>query len=218
MRKRLAQQVRFVVVAVLLLATGVFLQARRRAEKVPSCLPLASFPLHVGSWAGQELAISASIRQVLGSGDFLSRFYFHSRNQPYIDFFIAYFPSQRAGDTIHSPKNCLPGSGWTPVDSAHIELTAPGRAPVTVNRYVIAKGLDRDLVLYWYQAHGRTVASEYWAKFYLVADAMRMNRTDGSLVRVITPIAGDESLQSAQDRAIDFAQQIIPQLDSYIPR
>jgi EpsI family protein len=88
---------------------------------------------------------------------------------------------------------------------------------ITVNRYVIAKGLDRKLVLYWYQAHGRVVASEYWAKFYLVADAIRMNRSDGALVRIITAVDRNEDIEHAQQRAVEFAQVILPSLDSCIP-
>ncbi len=78
-------------------------------------------------------------------------------------FFAAYFPSQRTGDTIHSPQNCLPGAGRTPIEFSRMPLERPGRPAITVNRYVIAKGIDRMLVLYWYEAHGRVVASEYWA-------------------------------------------------------
>jgi EpsI family protein len=87
-----------------------------------------------------------------------------------------------------------------------------------INRYVIAKGLDHMLVLYWYQAHGRVVASEYWAKFYLVADAIRMNRSDGALVRIMTPIARNESPASAERRGIAFVQDVLPLLDRYIPQ
>ena len=129
----------------------------------------------------------------------------------------ASFPSQSTGDTIHSPKNCLPGSGWTPMETSYLQVPLPGRPPLRVNRYVIAQGSARDLVLYWYQAHGRTTPSEYWARLYLVADAIRMNRTDGALVRIITPIAQGETTGHAQERAIGFAQQVVPAIDNYIP-
>jgi EpsI family protein len=99
-----------------------------------------------------------------------------------------------------------------------VELTRPGTGNIRVNHYVLAKGLDRLLALYWYQAHGRVVASEYWAKFYLVADAIRMNRSDGALVRVMTPIAQNESLTSAEKRGVAFVQDVLPLLDRYIPR
>jgi EpsI family protein len=137
-----------------------------------------------------------------------------------MDLYIAYFPSQRTGDTIHSPKNCLPGAGWAPLESSHIHLQHPaGGSPLEVNRYILGMGDQRMLVYYWYQSHGRAVASEYSAKFYLVADAMRLNRTDGALVRILTPIStGKETVEDAERRAFGFAYSVVPLLDDYIPR
>jgi EpsI family protein len=134
-----------------------------------------------------------------------------------VDLFLAYFPSQRSGDTIHSPRHCLPGAGWQFTENGELQLKDPSGRPLTVNLYVISKGDERQVVLYWYQAHGRVIANEYRAKFYQMWDAMRLNRTDGSLVRVITPITQGESLDSARDRAAGFAQQLLPLLGSYIP-
>ena len=93
-----------------------------------------------------------------------------------------------------------------------------GHAPFPANRYVISKGESRQLVLYWYWAHDRGVASEYWAKVYLVADAMRMNRSDGALVRIITEMFPGETAEAAQARVAPFASEIVPLLNDYIPR
>ena len=214
---RATDNLRFALAVALLLGTAVFLQARHKTEIVPQSKPLTGFPAAVGDWQGRGLPMSDSVRQVLGPGDFLSRVYTRP-GQPYVDFFIAYFPSQQAGDTIHSPKNCLPGSGWTPMKAERLQITVPGRPRILANRYIIAKGADRQLVLYWYQAHGRTVASEYWAKIYLVLDALRMNRTDGSLVRVLTPITPNETEATAEQRVVSFASLAAPYLDDHIPR
>jgi EpsI family protein len=97
-------------------------------------------------------------------------------------------------------------------------LSRPEGKALSVNRYIIGKGLDRQLVLYWYQAHGRVLPSEYWAKFYMVADAIRTNRTDGALVRILTPLDHGETVEQAQLRAITFTEQILPLLDRCIPR
>jgi EpsI family protein len=94
----------------------------------------------------------------------------------------------------------------------------PGRSPFVANRYVIAKGSERQLVLYWYWAHDRAVASEYWAKFYLVADSMRLNRSDGSLIRVTTPLRVGETSDSAQQRLLSFAGNVVPIINNYVPR
>jgi EpsI family protein len=214
---RTTSWLRFLLAAMLLAGAGLFLHARSGAERLPDRKELASFPLKVGDWTGTDIGIKADIREVLGDGDFLRRNYQRGSGQPPVDFFVAYFPTQRTGSTMHSPQNCLPGSGWMPVDHSWIELPRAGGGTVTVNRYIIAKGLDRQVALYWYQAHGRVVASEYWAKFYLVADAIRMNRSDGALIRILTPLGSGESDEAPQRRVVEFAQQVTPLLEGYIP-
>lgn len=203
----------------LLAATALFLHARSRNEFLPAREPMASFPWQLGDWTGSNVEIPTDVRSVLGPGDFLLRVYRDSAlTQPPVDLFFAYFPSQRAGDTIHSPKNCLPGAGWSPVESGRITISFPGHAPFPANRYVIAKGTDRELVIYWYWAHNRGLASEYWAKFYLVADSIRLNRSDGSLIRVTTPLARGEDIGGAQQRLLSFAANVVPVLNQYVPQ
>ena len=212
-------QAKFAVAVILLAVTALFLHARSRNEVLPQREPLAGFPRQLADWTSQDVTIPDDQREVLGAGDFMLRVYQKQTvREPYVDLFIAYFPSQRAGDTIHSPKNCLPGSGWSPIESGRMTVALPGHAPFPANRYVIAKGSERQLVLYWYWAHDRAVASEYWAKFYLVADSMRMNRSDGSLVRVTTPLRRGESVDDAQERLLSFAGNVVPVLNTYVPK
>jgi EpsI family protein len=214
---------RFAIVAALLAATALFLRARGNAEIVPPAEPLSSFPPQIARWQGATEAISQSVLEVLGSGEFLERIYSRSPDEPPVDLFIAYFPSQRNGSSIHSPQNCLPGSGWSPIQLARVELPGLNQTPMKVNRYVLAKDSDRLLVYYWYQEHGRAVASEYWAKFYLVADAIRIHRSDAALVRVMTPVASENgpanpiSLTSADQRSMEFIQNLLPLLGRFIP-
>jgi EpsI family protein len=215
----MASSLRFILAAALIASAAIFLQARGRNEIFPPRLPLQSFPTQLSAWTGTDIAIQKDVLEVLGPGDFLLRVYQNpAEKQPFVDLFIAYFPSQRAGDTIHSPKHCLPGSGWLPVESSRVTLSLPGHSPFPANRYVIAKGDSRQLVLYWYWAHDRGVASEYWAKFYLVADSMRMNRSDGALVRITTSMYFGETAEAAQQRLLPFASDVAPLLDNYIPR
>jgi EpsI family protein len=215
--KRLS--LRFILATLLIASAAIFLQAHQRAEIFPPRLSLQQFPRQLGGWTGTDVALDNDVLEVLGPGDFLVRIYQNSeKTQPYVDLYIAYFPSQRAGDTIHSPKNCLPGAGWAPVDSSRVQLSLPGHAPFNANRYIIAKGDARQLVLYWYWAHNRGVASEYWAKFYLVVDSIKMNRSDGALVRITTPIQPGESAAAAEQRMLPFANLVQPLLNDYIPR
>jgi EpsI family protein len=127
-------------------------------------------------------------------------------------------PSQRAGDTIHSPKHCLPGSGWSPIESLPVTLTLPGHSPFPATRYVIAQGEFRRVVLYWYWAHDRGVANEYWAKYYLVADSIKLHRSDGALVRITTPLNPGETADAAQQRILPFVNDVGPLLNTFIPR
>jgi EpsI family protein len=209
----------FLPVAILLIATAVFLQGRTRGEIFPPHQPLESFPQQLGDWQGTDVPIPDESLQVLGPGDYMLRAYENQETpQPPVYLFIAYFSTQRAGDTIHSPKNCLPGHGWSPVQSSRTTLSMPSHAPFPVNRYVIARGDARQLVLYWYWAHNRGVASEYWAKYYLVADSIRMNRSDGSLVRLMTDMMPGESADAAMQRTLPFADRVLPLMNDYIPR
>lgn len=210
---------RFAITAIILIAAAVFLRANSRKEVLPPYLPLSSFPSHLDEWQGNDQIIPQDSLAVLGAGDFLLRQYENeSRTVPDVGLFLAFFPSQRAGDTAHSPKNCLPGSGWYPLDSSLITISLPGHAPFPANRYVIAKGSDRELVLYWYWAHDRGIASEYWAKYYLVADSIRMHRSDGALVRVTTTLGENETPDGAQSRLLALTAKIVPLLNQYIPR
>jgi EpsI family protein len=209
---------RFWVVSLLLAGTVLLLRARNSAEIIPPREPLKSFPRTIQSWSSVDIELSKDVLDVLGPGDFLLRDYHDRSSGSNVDLFIAYFPSQKAGDTIHSPKNCLPGAGWTPVHSDRIKMNLAGRDPFPVNRYLIARGEDRRLVLYWYWAHNRAIASEYSAKFYLIADSIRMRRSDGSLIRVTTQLAPSENIDSAQQRLVFFVTNVVPLLDSYVPR
>ena len=210
---------RFAIAAALLLATALLLHARNHNEVFPWRQPLASFPSQLGSWRGSDIPISTEVLNILGPGEFVLRDYRdESDRNPEVNLFIAYFPSQRAGDTIHSPKHCLPGNGWSPVESGRIQVSLPGRMPFTANRYVIASGDERQLVIYWYWAHDRAVASEYWAKFYLVTDSIRLHRSDGSLFRVITPLQRGESDAAAEQRLLAFAGNVIPLTGQYVPK
>lgn len=210
---------RIVPVALLMCATALFLDGRSRGWNLPPHRPLADFPRVIDGWTGDDVAVSAQTREILGPADVLERFYRSDALQPAIELFIAYFPSQRSGDTFHSPKHCLPGSGWTPVNSGEAEVGSLGRRPVSVNRLVIQNGDQSELVLYWYQSHGRVEASDYLARLYLLTDSLRFNRTDGAIVRITSPIGGlSNQLEVTDQRVREFAQAILPLLDQYAPK
>ena len=216
-----ARSLRFGIVAVLMLVTALVLQAHSRSEFFLPRASLSSLPLQIDGWTGTDDALDQQTLDILGPGEFLMRDYENARQpqpEPWINLYIAYFPTQKAGDTIHSPNHCLPGAGWVPTSRNVVRLRRPDGSSFPVNRYVVAKAGERQLVLYWFQAHGREVASEYWAKYYLVSDSIRMNRSDGALVRLMTPMLDGESAEAAQARLMKLGSQVVPLLDSYIPR
>ena len=209
---------RFIPVAVLLASTAGILGARNAFETLPPHADLATFPTTIGDWHSNPLSLTPGELEVLGPGQFLWRDYQRAAGDANVNLFIAYYESQRSGDVIHSPQNCLPGSGWIPVEQSRISFERPDGTAILINRYVVAKGLNRDMVFYWYQAHGRVTPSEYWAKIYLVGDAIRMNRTDGAMIRVVTSVPSTGGTSGAQETAFEFIHEILPLLDGYIPR
>jgi EpsI family protein len=164
----------------------------------------------------QEGVIDEEIRDFLKADDLLDRVYVNTSNRRGADLFVAAFRTLSTGATPHSPKNCLPGSGWTSLLSDELKLAVGSAPAITVNRYVVARGADRSLVLYWYQSRERAVASEYKAKFWSIADAIRLNRTDTALIRVVVPIH-DENREEATDTAADFVKAFFLPLRRLLP-
>lgn len=137
-----------------------------------------------------------------------------------VNFYSAYYSSQRKGESIHSPRSCIPGGGWQ--IAAHDVVTVDGVSlygqPMNLNRLLIQKGEDRQLVYYWFQQRGRDLTNEYVVKWYLFWDALTMNRTDGALVRLTTFAPKGEDIADADRRLQDFLMASLPELDKYIPR
>jgi EpsI family protein len=211
---------RFWAVVLLMTGAALVLRARGNVDRVPASAPLAGLPETIGSWTGRDLPIAPTVLEVLGKGSFLNRIYTPpAPTQPPVMLFIAYFPTQRTGQAIHSPQNCLPGSGWTFVSSGVTDLADPTGKRYQVGEYVISDGKSKQEVLYWYRSHGRSIANDYTAKLYTLTDSIRLNRTDAALIRVVTPVAANQgdAQRLAHLRAVAFAEQVVPLLPPYIP-
>ena len=214
---RLGMTARFCIVVVVLLGSTALLHGMSHGETVVARHPLKELPYTIGSWTGQEQPLEERIVQAVSVSDYTNRVYYNPSVAP-VQLYVGYYASQRTGDTIHSPKNCMPGAGWDPVHSAYATIDLSAGQRMVVNEYVIQRGLDRQLVFYWYQGRGRVIASEYWGKFWMVADAITKNRTDGALVRLITPMANNEDISTARARLVKFAQLLFPDLNEFIPK
>ena len=208
--------VRAAVLSVLILAAGWYSSPPGEEATIPRT-PLAALPRAVGPWTDSiDVPLDRDVRTLLGVDDYLNRTYVSGSGQP-VSLYIGYYASQRQGDTIHSPQNCLPGAGWQPVEGGPWPLeVATGR--VMVNRYVIQKGIERQIVLYWYQGRGRVVANEYANRLWLMFDAAVRHRSNGALVRVAAPVrSAVGSVTAADAAAADFSRALFPRLSASLP-
>ena len=206
------------ILSAILISQALLFYGMSRAEANPESRPLSGLSEQLGSWRmSKQGVIDEETREVLKADELLNRGYVNMALRVEANLFVAYFKTQRTGQTPHSPKNCLPGNGWTQTLSDTINVTVPGRAePIEVNRYLVSKGENKSIVVYWYQSRDRVVASEYRARFYTAADAIRFNRTDTALVRVVVPVVdGDD--KRATDAAIDFVKDFFVPLRQHFP-
>jgi len=216
-------KIRIVVLCLVLLAAAAVIAYASRPEIIPIRQSLADLPLTLSDWTGQDYPeMATNIRNELGVDDYIDRSYYNKVSSASVSLYIGYYESQRDGKTIHSPQNCLPGAGWKPIKNDHVIIPIKRYEPIKVNQLVIQKGVEKQIVVYWYHSHGRVIASEYWGKIYTVIDALRINRTDAALVRVISPIrttgresdADDEAF--AENSATEFVQTLFPLLNQYM--
>src|SRR5436305_13025153 len=172
-----------ILTVLLLLQAVAYYAVASRQEIVPSVAPLSAFPPVSNGWTVErEFAVEPEVQTVLKADDTLNRVYVNPQRNASASFFMAFFKTQRYGQSPHSPKNCLPGSGWQPAVDGKLSVSVPGRdTPIVINKYVIARGDEQSLVLYWYQSHNRVIAGEFAAKMWLVADAIRYHRSDTAL-------------------------------------
>jgi exosortase D (VPLPA-CTERM-specific) len=204
-------------VSLLLLCVGgtaVFLISGR-SEIIPDRARFVAFPMRIAGWQGQMSTLDAPTEQFLKVDDYILADYTQP-NGNVVNFYVAYYSSQRKNESPHSPLVCLPGGGWaiTLLERRTFDRDGVGHP---YNRVIIQNGSKRNLVYYWFDERGRTIADEYWAKWYLLADSIVMNRTDGALVRLITAINPDESEERADARLLSFMAAALPRLVDFIP-
>lgn len=187
-------------------------------EKIPAQKPLTQFPLQVGDWRGKLQFITGEVLKGLPLSDYVMVDYLDSTGK-IIDFYVAYYESQRKGKSIHTPNTCLPGAGWVFEKSELISFPTPGQngGTTTVNRAFITKMNMRQLVYYWFPQRGRILHNLFELKLYAFWDALTQQRTDGALVRLITPLTELEQAEQADQRLQQFTRQLLPLLAEYLP-
>ena len=206
------------ILTLALVVQATLFYAASRGERVPATRPLELLPAQLGSWQeAQDYPVEQEIRDQLKADDLLNRLYRVPESHATASLFVAYFRTQRTGQSPHSPKNCLPGSGWEPEATGFLDVAVAGEPePVRINRYVVSHGDEKSVVLYWYQSQRRVIASEFAAKFWLVMDSIRYHRSDTALVRVTIPVAHNDQ-DTATRIGVSFVQTVFPLLKGYLP-
>lgn len=208
---------RIAISASILVVALLILQFRSAGEAIPLRKSLDSFPTTVGAWRAKEAAsLDPEVINLLKVNDYVLQSYSDPGGRM-LWLYVAYWATQRKGGAqIHSPQNCLPGSGWEPVEAARLSVPLGGSArAITVNRYLIQKEGSRQVVLYWYHSQGKDVAGEIQAKMAMVQNAFLNNRTDGALIRVSSPVQG--TVSETTERLVRYVQALYPILGEYLP-
>ncbi|HEX7628856.1 MAG TPA: EpsI family protein, partial [Candidatus Methylomirabilis sp.] len=207
-----------VVAVVLLLATLLVFRSVEFREKVPVSRPLSEVPLSMGEWKGDRKAMEQIFLDTLKLTDYSIVDYRDSKGKE-VNVYVAYNDRQTKGESSHSPDTCLPGSGWEFHDSGTVVLpgTGSGGQPMRVKRALMEKNGVRQLAYYWFPQRGRILTNMFQLKAYAFWDALTRRRTDGALVRLITPVYGNEQLTDAETRLQTFTRDLVPVLDRFLP-
>ncbi|QXE91682.1 exosortase C-terminal domain/associated protein EpsI [Geomonas subterranea] len=204
---------RFVMLYVLLLGVGLYLQFHRDVT-VPVNRPLEQFPAQVNGWRMVgSTQFSADVQNVLKATDLLVRQYVNEKGEK-VELYIGYHGGGKGSGEIHSPKHCLPGSGW------HEEFTSKDTIPagsgsLNVVRSVYRKGDSSALFLYWYQVRGKSISDEFSLKGQQIANSFLSRRRDASFIRISLPSEGDQAKATATAKR--FAQDLLPTIRAFLP-
>lgn len=209
----------FVVAGVLvtLLSLGLSL-APERQELIPARTDFSAFPNQIDSWSGRKEPLEREYLDALKLDDYVMANYQRNGGE-LVNFYVAWYESQRTGNSAHSPRSCIPGGGWriTSLEQVALPGVMAGNVQVVANRALIEFGDQKQVVYYWFQQRGRVITNEYMAKWYLFWDALTRNRTDGALVRLVAPLNKGEDVAAVDRRIVEFASRAVPRLEKYVP-
>jgi exosortase D (VPLPA-CTERM-specific) len=217
-RKRTVPRTFMIASSVLLAFVVIALVLPRSREVVPHRSSFVDFPMSLDGWTGRRGSLESVYLDQLKLDDYLLADYAKGDGAP-IDVYVSYYNSQRKGEAVHSPRSCLPGGGWEMRDFDQRDIpsvTIEGQ-PLRVNRTIIELGTQRELVYYWFLQRGRIVTNEFAVKWYLFWDAVTRHRTDGAMLRLITPVPLGTSEAQADRELVEFAADIAPRLPAYVP-
>jgi EpsI family protein len=206
----------FWFIAFILVVAIIYLKVFATIEAVPLPANIDNFPKQIGlfTMTGSS-ALSEEVLQELQVSSYINREY--RNNDGYqLSLYLGYYEEQKEGSMIHSPRNCMPGSGWNPVQSSVVPISISGAGQsYKVNRILFQKGMDKILMHYWYQGRNRIVANEYFDRFFVIKDSIFLHRSEGSLVRVIGPWDTSGDFEQKQEQ---FVASLFPLLQQHLPQ
>jgi EpsI family protein len=205
---------KLIIVTVVMLFSAFILNFAKESKETPPLNKFSKFPLKIGQWQGKKDFFDQKVYDILGVDDSVLAHYKNPQNR-YVQLYVGFYRSQKEGDLIHSPKNCMPGSGWNIVNSGIEEVVLKSNKKIKVIRLNLKKDSEEQIVLYWFQSRGRIISSEYWQKIWLVVDSVTKGRTDGSFVRLVSPV--NETREKTLETLKEFTIDIYPYLNEYIP-
>jgi exosortase D (VPLPA-CTERM-specific) len=201
----------------LLLASGLAVSLiSHRSEIVPERIRFAEFPRQLGAWQGHTDTLDVDTERALGFDDYIASNYSGADRKP-VNLYVAYYTSQRQGESPHSPVVCIPGGGWQIADFQRTSTDTVTASRLPFNRVIIGRDRVKQVVYYWFDERGRKIANEWWSKWYLLADAIFKNRTDGALVRLTTQVFPGETESDGDRRLHAFMREVVPALTAYLP-
>ncbi|MDQ1362237.1 MAG: hypothetical protein QG652_97, partial [Pseudomonadota bacterium] len=210
----------FIVVFIILMTFSLsIIGMPERKDIIPERQQYSSFPMQLGEWSGKAGIMEQDIIDTLGLDDYIMADYSNSQNQDSVNFYSGYYSVQRSNKVPHSPKRCIPGGGWqiSSIDRYEVQGVKINDNKLFVNRLIIRKGEQSQLVYYWFQQRHRVITNEYLVKWYLLIDSIFDRRTDGALMRLITFVDQNDSFEEADQRLTDFASKISPIVAEYVP-
>ncbi|MDY0131712.1 MAG: EpsI family protein [Desulforegulaceae bacterium] len=203
-----------IILAILMFFAVFVLSLAKDSKEIQPLKDFSKFPLKIGKWQGEKDFFNQKIYDILGVDDSVLAHYKDDKNQ-YVQLYIGFYRNQKEGDLIHSPKNCMPGAGWNIVNSGIEEVVLEDDKTIKVIKLNLKKDSEEQIVLYWFHSRGRIISSEYFQKIWLVIDSVTRGRTDGSFVRLVSPV--NETRDKTLEILKEFTSEIYPYLNEYIP-
>lgn len=208
------------IAALLFVGIAIVTVMKNQTSQISERDTFSTFPTVIGPWKGRTSTLTTEIERVLGADDYLASTFISKESEHPVNVFIAYYASQNGGSAVHSPEVCIPGAGWeiSSLVTKTLSLVGPDGGNLEVKRAIIQKSTRRELVYYWFQERDRTLTSEWAAKWYVFFDSLTRNRTDGSIIRLITPIREGEGEAASDERLQSFLKLATPKMASYLPK